>query len=147
MKNFIIIALAFISLSSFCSKKRNKKNSTNTSKVTDTDSVKSYSKDSAIWYKVSFISIGGGIDQKAVAACKQFIADFEKNNKISSIELKIASWGREGEKDYCFALEALEDKTKKKFIEELEKILSSSTLVRYKYNCTCEKYRKVVPED
>lgn len=49
---------------------------------------------------VSFVSFGGGIDG---ASCKEMqnIINAE-NQKNCEIQYRIISWGREGEKDFCF---------------------------------------------
>jgi hypothetical protein len=143
MKNIIILLIAFMALSSFCCKKKKKavaNATTNTSQQKTT--VNRLIADSSIWYKVSFISIGTGIDLEALKLCKKFIADYETKNR-TTITYTEASWGREGEKDYCFLLNK---SMEKEFQQQLEKVLIHSSLVRYKYNCKCDKYREIVPE-
>lgn len=51
---------------------------------------------------VSFISTGGGIDQEANNELDKFVQNFVKNNECK-INSEMKTWGREGEKDYCFS--------------------------------------------
>ncbi len=155
MKSVIIVLISLISLSSFCGKKKSKSKTTSSTATTADDELvdgklgnnlkTEASKDSAVWYKVSFISIGGGIDHDAIKSCKEFVAAFEKQHR-TAVPLKIASWGREGEKDFCFYLQDMSAEKAKTFIAELEDNLKGSSLIRYKYNCKCDKYREIIPE-
>ncbi len=144
MRIILLSLLTIVALSSFVCKKKKKK----TKEMASTETVKTMgapSTDSAVWYKVSFISKGEGIDYESLELTNQTIAAFEKDNKVN-IEYKKASWGREGEKDYCFALGLLEPTLAKKFQTTLEEVLIHSDRVRYKYDCKCDKYREIVPE-
>lgn len=51
---------------------------------------------------VSFISMGTGIDGQAHAKFKSAIENFNKKNKCKLI-YDVKTWGREGERDYCFS--------------------------------------------
>ncbi len=51
---------------------------------------------------VSFISIGAGIDQEANNKLDKVVQDFVKKNECK-INSEMRTWGREGEKDYCFS--------------------------------------------
>lgn len=88
-------------------------------------------------YKVSFVSIGEGIDQEALTNFKFFISDFEKQNKVKLMPT-IITWGREGELDYCFTLVNLPKNKQVYFIDESKEILRTSTLVRFDENCPCK---------
>lgn len=66
--------------------------------------------------KVSFISIGQGINFEAVKYFSQVIEKFNKEQKVNLKYDKIP-WGREGEFNYCF----YEQKKIDKFIELTKK--------------------------
>lgn len=84
---------------------------------------------------VSFVSIGGGTDQKAREKYNQYMAEYEQKNKVK-LNPEIAKWGREGEVDYCFKLTELSKKQQDVFVEETKEVLKSSSLVRYTENTT-----------
>ncbi len=84
---------------------------------------------------VSFVSIGGGTDQKAREKYNQYMAEYEQKNKVK-LSPEIAKWGREGEVDYCFKLTELSKKQQDVFVEETKEVLKSSSLVRYTENTT-----------
>ncbi len=49
---------------------------------------------------VSFVSFGGGIDGASYKEMQNIIN--AENQKKCEIQYRIISWGREGEKDFCF---------------------------------------------
>jgi len=97
--------------------------------------------DSIYRFNVSFISIGSGTDGKAKQQFNEFITQFNNNNKVT-ITPEIASWGREGETDYCLKLSDLNSELQNKFIAETKELLKSSKLIRYKENSTCKQNKK-----
>lgn len=84
-------------------------------------------------FGISFISIGGGIDQKAKDKFLKYIDNFEKDN-VKSIVISSSTWGREGEIDYC--IKFLNGNLQSKFISDVKDLLKDSSLVRYKESCT-----------
>ncbi len=83
-------------------------------------------------YNVSFISIGGGIDQNANDKFLKFVDDFQKENK-DAIKILSSNWGREGELDYC--VQFLKENRKIQFIKDVKELLKDCSLVRYKVDC------------
>lgn len=65
--------------------------------------------------KVSFYSIGSGIQHNAVSGFKSIIDDFEIQHKIS-VEYTTKNWGREGEIDYCIDLNKMRKDLRPLFI-------------------------------
>lgn len=51
---------------------------------------------------VSFISFGAGIDFKTLPDFEQFIKDYNTRSSCG-FQYQVKNWGREGERDYCFA--------------------------------------------
>ena len=85
---------------------------------------------------VSFISIGQGVDQKAIEQYNEFIAQFEKENKVK-INLEKVPWGREGEVDYCIDLSGLDKKIMEKFLTKTDELLSKNNLIKVEKNAPC----------
>ena len=81
-------------------------------------------------FKVSFVSIGSGIDIKAKKDFNQWILKFNAANKVKITPI-ISRWGREGETDYCFKFGKLSKKTCNRFIAQTKAHLKYSKLVRY----------------
>lgn len=82
---------------------------------------------------ISFISKGGGIDRDAK---KNVLAYIENYNKTHSLTLvyETVRWGREGEVDFCFALEELKKRQQVKFIDGLKTLVQKSDRVRISEN-------------
>ena len=113
-----------------------------TKKTTENNNAKSIVLPDSIYrFCVSFISIGNGTDSKAKQQFNEFLTQFNNNNKVK-ITPEIASWGREGETDYCMKLDELNNVLQKKFIVDSKEILKTSNLIRYKENSTCRQKRK-----
>lgn len=79
-------------------------------------------------YSVNFISIGTGIDSKAVDQLLAFHQQFEKDVK-HKVPFTIRHWGREGETDYRFDLKALSPKQRKVFRDKISKMFSGNQRV------------------
>jgi hypothetical protein len=141
----IALLCAFVPVKKKAKAKTTKKTTTITTSKAIADSAIALSTDSAYWYKISFISKGAGPDSKAIQTCAQTIANFEKSKKVT-VPYKLAQWGREGEKDFCIALGQLSKKDAEAFKTEMQDALIHCSLVLYKANCKCDKYREVVPE-
>lgn len=84
-------------------------------------------------FKVSFISIGSGIDRDANSKLLHFLDVYEKNKKVK-LDFDLKYWGREGERDYCFTLSEVDFNEQKKIISEIKELLSGSKLVRLSEN-------------
>ena len=102
---------------------------------------KSMLPDSIYRFTVSFISIGSGIDHKAREEFNAFIQQYNAKHNVS-ITTENASWGREGEIDYCMRLQELTTAQEHNFITETKEILKSSSRVRYQENSTCRQSRR-----
>lgn len=89
-------------------------------------------------FKVSFISIGSGIDVAAKKQYDVFIKAFNKKNNVNIVPV-VAKWGREGETDYCLPLNKLSKRQSAAFIAKTKELLKKSTRVRYYENCPCRK--------
>lgn len=83
---------------------------------------------------VSFYSPGNGIDHKALAL---FSADILSKNE--NITYSTVSWGREGERDYCFQLAELSAAEQVAFVEEVNTLLGSVKRVRILENQECRQ--------
>lgn len=81
---------------------------------------------------VSFYSPGNGIDTKM----KESYLDFIGNN-YPIIKFEKTNWGREGEVDFCFLLDELNENDQVKFITESNNILSNSERVNVYENVPC----------
>ena len=92
-------------------------------------------------FSVSFISIGGGTDAKAIKTYNHFIEEFEINNTVK-LSFEKVNWGKEGESDYCFDFSQLTSTVKDRFITETKKTLANVNLVRYAENTACRTPRK-----
>lgn len=79
-------------------------------------------------YSVNFISIGTGIDSKAVDQLMAFHKQFEQDVK-HKVPFTIRHWGREGETDYRFDLKALSPKQRKAFRDKIKKLFSGNQRV------------------
>lgn len=130
--------LLFIAFSGLFACSSSKKSIENSSKETVTNS-ESFA-DSIYSLRISFISIGSGTDIKTKQEYEQFLKQFEESNNVTILVDK-ASWGKEGEIDFCIKLTGLSDDLRKQFIQETKDKLKNSKLVRIYENTTC-KYKK-----
>lgn len=87
-------------------------------------------------FKVSFISIGSGIDIDAKKSYEELIRTFENKNNLK-LSFDNYSWGREGEIDFCFIFEKVDSQIKSEFITQTKDHLKGSKLVRYYENVPC----------
>ncbi len=86
--------------------------------------------------KVSFISYGSGIDGKALQKLDEVLKKYE------SLPADKTAWGREGEIDYCFKLEGVKRRKKKKFIKEIKSLMSTYEMVRIEENAICNMNKR-----
>lgn len=99
----------------------------------DINSVKS---DSIYRLKVSFISIGSGIDKFSKNRVDSIITAF--GSKIGNkIVYNVFAWGKEGELDYCFKLDEVKPEDQVILISDLKSSVNSSKRVRFFENCSC----------
>ena len=131
----LLLFIAFSGLIACSSSKKSFENSSNET-VSNSESLA----DSIYSLRISFISIGSGTDKKTKLEYEQFLKQFEESNKVT-ILLDKASWGKEGEIDFCIKLTGLSDALRKQFIQETKDKLKNSKLVRIYENTTC-KYKK-----
>jgi hypothetical protein len=83
---------------------------------------------------VSFYSPGNGIDHKALALFSTEILSKNENITYSKV-----SWGREGERDYCFQLAELSAEQQVAFIKEVNTLLGSVKRIRILENQECRQ--------
>ena len=126
----LYILLSLILSACFCSKKSSK---TQTEVETKESIIPS---DSIFKIRISFISIGAGIDGSAVLKFQEFLRNFEATHSLK-LNYKIVNWGREGETDYCFKLSEINASQQNQFVVEAKDVLKNSNLVRYKEDCVC----------
>jgi hypothetical protein len=87
-------------------------------------------------FTVSFISKGAGTDYQIRQKYDAFVTDFESKNKVKIIINK-ASWGREGEMDYCIEFTNINKEITDKFIAESKALLSASDRINLGENTHC----------
>lgn len=74
---------------------------------------------------VNFISVGSGIDSRAMNQFDEFITRFSKENTVK-LHYNTRHWGKEGEIEYVFNLKNLKSKQRK--------ALKDSVQIMYKDN-------------
>jgi len=140
MKLIYLCLLIPIAMSSYnCSS--GKKVAKNTSEIkTESTENKSTEKPAddkkSFRFTVSFISKGAGTDYQIRQKYDAFITDFETRNK-TKIAVNKASWGREGEIDYCFDMSNNNKEETDKFIAESKALLAASDRINIGENTTC----------
>ncbi len=89
-------------------------------------------------YVVSFYSIGSGINSEKYLELEQLVLNFNKEHD-PPVDFKIITWGREGEKDFCFT-----PGTNPYFPElsqQIDTLLNHAINVRITPNTTCREGR------
>jgi hypothetical protein len=76
---------------------------------------------------IVFISKASGIDSDLKAKIDSELATFNEKHK-TNIKPEIASWGREGERDYLFITKNLSTKQKKELIGKFKAAIGSSDM-------------------
>jgi hypothetical protein len=128
----LLVPMAICSYNCSGSKKVSKENS-----ALKTESTINNNSDKKLFrFTISFISKGAGIDFQIRQKYDTFLSDFETRNNIK-IAVNKASWGREGEVDYCFDLSALNTEITNKFISESKALLKASDRINMGENTTC----------
>lgn len=74
------------------------------------------------YFTVSFYSPGDGIDHEAENMLLNTIDKYTKQGH--SIGFTVVHWGKEGERDYCFALQKLMPEVYNTFLKEINTQLS-----------------------
>lgn len=87
-------------------------------------------------FSISFISIGGGINESLKDKYDQFIHDFSTKSTVK-LDYEVIHWGKEGETDYCFKLSELTPKEQDQFMSDSRLILKESNLVNIEENVPC----------
>ena len=82
--------------------------------------------------KVEFYSIGEGIDFKTKEDFDKFLNTYTKK-----LVYEPASWGREGEIDYCLKINELSPAEQTDFVKKAKELLSRSKLVHVNENAKC----------
>ncbi len=128
MKKVTLLLLTGITFFAFACKNQEKTTENNTKKMNQSQNTYAL--------VVSFISIGQGVDQKAIEQFNQLIADIEQKKQVK-INYEKIPWGREGEVDYCFNLSELDKETRQLFLTKTDELLSKNTLVKVEKNAAC----------
>ncbi len=82
---------------------------------------------------ISFISIGEGTDPKAREIMDGSIKNWEERFK-TKFEMESIPWGREGEVDFCFKLEELNEGDRAVFVDEIKSMFDGNKLVQISEN-------------
>ena len=83
--------------------------------------------------RLTFGSIGSGINTNAYKQFQQFVGNYEKK-KGKKLEYETVHWGMEGETDYCFRLSDLKLKEQKKFVADMKKAISDHKWIFFTEN-------------
>jgi hypothetical protein len=134
---FLLISIAMSSFNCAGSKK-SATNTNNAKSVTaeNKSNMTSNNEKKVFRFTVSFISKGAGTDYQIKQKYDAFITDFETRNKVK-LTINKAPWGREGETDYCFELNELNNEIVEKFITESKALLSTSDRINIGENTNC----------
>lgn len=90
---------------------------------------------------LSFYSIGSGSNWDVIAEIDKFLERFNSNDTTRP-KVERVSWGREGEVDFCIALDELSSANKLKFLEEAKLIANKAKFVHINENAPCRNKRK-----
>lgn len=119
-----VLFLSFLTLL-FLSCKQEENLVKNKSEITQTSNI-----------KVSFISIGSGIEKSGIQKLESLISDFEQSNNLK-LTVSIKNWGREGEKDYCIDCSIISIEKKQKLKQSIEDSFKTSKLIRVISDVSC----------
>jgi hypothetical protein len=89
---------------------------------------------------VSFISIGAGTDSRAREQLGRYIDESEKKFKIY-LSYVSKGWGREGESDFLFPLDELNQAQQKEFVAGLKELFKGNELIHIEENRAIKAYR------
>ena len=82
---------------------------------------------------VSFYSPGNGIDRAIKTEYVNFL-----NSNYPNIKYEKIKWGKEGEIDFCFKLDELDDNKKEWFINETNELLTKSNKIHIFEDTACK---------
>lgn len=85
---------------------------------------------------VSFISIGEGTDRQGRETLDGVLADW-KTKKGKEITFESVAWGREGENDFCFRINNLNEKEQQMFVSDMKTAFKGRSLVQITENQPC----------
>lgn len=140
MKSIFLCLLIPVAMSSYnCSgsKKSAKSDSTVKTENPENKNTKATEDGTKLYrFTVSFISKGAGTDYQIRQKYDAFVTDFETRNKVK-IAISKASWGREGEIDYCIEFTNINKEITENFIQESKALLKSSDRINIGENTHC----------
>lgn len=85
---------------------------------------------------VSFISIGEGTDRQGRETLDGVLAEW-KTKKGKEITFESVAWGREGENDFCFRINDLNEKEQQMFVSDMKTAFKGRSLVQITENQPC----------
>lgn len=85
---------------------------------------------------VSFISIGEGTYRQGRETLDGVLADW-KTKKGKEITFESVAWGREGENDFCFRINNLNEKEQQMFVSDMKTAFKGRSLVQITENQPC----------
>lgn len=80
---------------------------------------------------ISFFSIGEGINLKTNEEFEKFLSSY-----TPKIKHELITWGREGEKDYCFKLTELTDVQQEEFVRKAKEVTTKKVHIKENEKCT-----------
>lgn len=86
--------------------------------------------------KVSFISIGSGIEKSGIQKLESLISNFEQSNNLK-LTVSIKNWGREGEKDFCIDCSEISSDKKEELKVSIETLFKESKIIRVIFDTLC----------
>jgi hypothetical protein len=91
--------------------------------------------------KVSFISIGSGIDNSGVQQLEQLISQFEQKQQVKLVTA-VLNWGKEGERDYCIDCSSLSVEKKSELKQSISELFLSRKTIRITSDVPCNQNQK-----
>jgi hypothetical protein len=144
MKHLILIVALVVACS--CKSHKDQQSTAKNESVTMPDSVTKAAKEKTIMSMpvhrvvVSFISIGAGPDSRGREMLARYLDESETKFKV---ELSYVSkgWGREGESDFLFPLDELNESQQKEFVAGLKELFKDNELIHIEENRPMKAYR------
>lgn len=140
IKLFLSTIILFTFISCKSQEKKSKVENNNKSQSPVTTNNESITKQNQYRFIVSFYSKGNGTDSKLIDKYTKFIKEFESKKGIT-LSNEIIYWGKEGETDFCFKLEKINQNDQNEFINESKTLLKESDLVFISEN-TINKHKQ-----
>lgn len=129
MRVLFISIISFLALGNSCKKSQKSKEVLNTEVKNEQQPNDKKPEKELVRLKISFISIGSGINFKAHDRFKAAIKEFEAQQKVT-LTYTTKPWGREGEVSYCFP----EQNKLQDFLKFIQKEMSTFDRVEIKEN-------------